>query len=65
MMELVPPTTAPAGAATWHALDDNGSAELRVNGCRITSFPSYSAADEAAQRINAAMSLGMPVHRSR
>ncbi len=42
--------------ATWRALDDEGNAELRVNGKRITSFPSYSAAEEAANRINAALS---------
>lgn len=42
--------------ATWHKLDDTGLAELRVNGQRITSFPSYPGAQEAAERINAALS---------
>lgn len=47
---------SPTGLATWHPLDDDGAAELRVNGKRITSFPSYPAAEEAAGRINAALS---------
>jgi len=48
---------APEGGAvaTWHPIDDNGSAEVRVNGRRITSMPSYPAAQEAAERINAAL----------
>ena len=41
--------------ATWSPLDDNGSAEVRVNGKRITTMPSYSGAEEVAQRINAAL----------
>jgi hypothetical protein len=48
------PESAPV-EAIWHSLDDNGLAELRVRGMRITSFPSYGAAHEAAQRINAAL----------
>lgn len=47
---------SPTGLATWHPLDDDGAAELRVNGKRITSFPSYPSAEEAAERINAALS---------
>jgi hypothetical protein len=48
------------GEATWRALDNNGLAELRVNGQRITSFPSYSAAEEAAERINRALAKTTP-----
>lgn len=43
------------GPASWHPLDENGYAELRVNGKRITTFPSYPGAEEAAQRINQAL----------
>ncbi|KRE08145.1 hypothetical protein ASE61_00575 [Bosea sp. Root670] len=49
------PAPATVESATWHALDEDGNAELRVNGKRITSFPSYPAAQEAAERINAAL----------
>lgn len=42
-------------AATWKPLDEEGNAELLVNGKRITTFPSYPAAEEAADRINAAL----------
>jgi hypothetical protein len=49
---IAKPASSPA---TWHALDEDGSAELRVNGQRITSFPSYPSAEEAARRINDAL----------
>jgi hypothetical protein len=41
--------------ATWHALDEEGYAELRVCGKRITTFASWPAAEEAADRINSAL----------
>lgn len=44
------------GQATWHPLDDEGLAEVRVNGKRITSMPSYDGAKDVAQRINEALS---------
>lgn len=47
---------AQASVATWHPLDENGWAELRVNGRRITTLPSYPAAEEAAERNNEALS---------
>jgi hypothetical protein len=43
--------------ATWLPLDDNGLAEVRLNGRRITSMPSYAGAEEVAERINAALIL--------
>lgn len=43
--------------ATWVPLDDNGLAEVRVNGKRITSMPSYAGAEEVAERINAALQI--------
>lgn len=48
----------PAGVATWRPLDDNGLAELLVNGKRITLFPSYGEAEEVAGRLNGC--LGPP-----
>ena len=42
-------------AATWAPLDEDGNAEVRVNGKRITSMPSYDGAREVAERINAAL----------
>lgn len=50
------PSPAQGGIATWHPLDDNGMAEVRINGKRITTMPSYPGAEEVAQRINAALS---------
>lgn len=41
--------------ATWLPLDENGAAEVRVNGQRITSMPSYAGAEEIAERINKAL----------
>ena len=41
--------------ATWFPLDDNGLAEVRLNGKRITSMPSYAGAEEVAERINQAL----------
>ena len=49
------PSPAQGGIATWHPLDDNGMAEVRINGKRITTMPSYPGAEEVAQRINAAL----------
>ena len=49
------PSPAQGGTATWHPLDDNGMAEVRINGKRITTMPSYPGAEEVAQRINAAL----------
>lgn len=46
--------------ATWHPLDDNGLAEIRIGGSRITSMPSYAGAEEVASRINAALSIPEP-----
>ena len=46
------------GCATWLPLDDNGLAEVRLNGRRITSMPSYAGAEEVAERINAALTQG-------
>lgn len=46
--------------ATWHPLDENGHAEMRVNGRRITTFASYPAAEEAAERVNAAVNAAPP-----
>lgn len=46
--------------ATWVPLDDNGLAEVRVNGMRITSMPSYAGAAEVAERIAKALSLTEP-----
>lgn len=43
--------------ATWIPLDDNGLAEVRVNGQRITSMPSYAGAEEVAERINRALQI--------
>jgi hypothetical protein len=54
-----PPAVAAGGVtATWHPLDAEGYAELRVNGARITTFASYPAAEEAADRINKALAVG-------
>lgn len=44
------------GPATWARIDDEGYAEVRVNGERITTVPSYGGAEEVCQRINAALS---------
>lgn len=53
------PAVAAGGVtATWHPLDAEGYAELRVNGARITTFASYPAAEEAADRINKALAVG-------
>lgn len=55
------PQPVPVGReATWHKLDDQGLAEVRVNGKRIVSMPSYPGAEEVASRINAALSQPAP-----
>lgn len=53
--QAIAATLTQTGPAMWRALDDNGLSVLMVNGQRITSFPSYPAAQESADRINAAL----------